>query len=149
MGLLDEAIRDHLELKRRRGADPAEVAREQHEALDPVPDRGSSDALGQSGEDAPPGSTPHDDGDLSPLAIDLVAANYASEVPPPPIETEGANRAGEASGMEETAELDMKAVFEHGVSGEAEETAPVSEPIAGQEHLDFVQDAQSGASPEQ
>jgi len=28
MGDLDEAIREHLELKRRRGADPAEVARE-------------------------------------------------------------------------------------------------------------------------
>jgi hypothetical protein len=37
MGLLDDAIREHLELKRRRGADPGEVAREQHEALDPVP----------------------------------------------------------------------------------------------------------------
>jgi hypothetical protein len=33
MGLLDDAIRDHLELKRRRGADPGEVAREQSEAL--------------------------------------------------------------------------------------------------------------------
>jgi len=36
MGDLDEAIREHLELKRRRGADPAEVAREEHEALAPV-----------------------------------------------------------------------------------------------------------------
>jgi hypothetical protein len=34
MGLLDDAIRDHLELKRRRGADPGEVAREQQEVLD-------------------------------------------------------------------------------------------------------------------
>jgi len=34
MGLLDDAIREHLELKRRRGADPSEVAREQREALD-------------------------------------------------------------------------------------------------------------------
>jgi hypothetical protein len=34
MGLLDDAIREHLELKRRRGADPGEVAREQREALD-------------------------------------------------------------------------------------------------------------------
>jgi hypothetical protein len=34
MGLLDDAIREHLELKRRRGADPGEVAREEHEALD-------------------------------------------------------------------------------------------------------------------
>jgi hypothetical protein len=37
MGLLDDAIREHLELKRLRGADPGEVAREQREALDPVP----------------------------------------------------------------------------------------------------------------
>jgi hypothetical protein len=37
MGLLDDAIREHLELKRRRGADPGEVAREQREALAPVP----------------------------------------------------------------------------------------------------------------
>ncbi len=33
---LADAIRDHLELKRQRGADPAEVAREEHEALAPV-----------------------------------------------------------------------------------------------------------------
>ena len=33
MGLLDDAIREHLELKRRRGADADEVARQEHEAL--------------------------------------------------------------------------------------------------------------------
>ena len=36
MGILDDAIRDHLELKRRRGADPAEVERAEREALGPV-----------------------------------------------------------------------------------------------------------------
>ncbi len=36
MGLLDDAIRDHLDLKRRRGADPAEVERAEREALGPV-----------------------------------------------------------------------------------------------------------------
>jgi hypothetical protein len=36
MGLLDEAIKDHLELKRRHGADPSEVARLEHEALGPA-----------------------------------------------------------------------------------------------------------------
>jgi len=35
MGLLDDAIKEHLELMRRRGVDPAEVARQEHEALDP------------------------------------------------------------------------------------------------------------------
>jgi hypothetical protein len=36
MGLLDEAIRDHLELKRLQGADPEEIARKEREALEPV-----------------------------------------------------------------------------------------------------------------
>jgi hypothetical protein len=36
MGLLDEAIREHLELKRRRGADAGELSREESEALGPV-----------------------------------------------------------------------------------------------------------------
>jgi hypothetical protein len=36
MGLLDDAIRDHLELKRRHGADPSEVAEQEQEALGPA-----------------------------------------------------------------------------------------------------------------
>ena len=36
MGLLDDAIREHLDLKRRRGADPDEVERAEREALGPV-----------------------------------------------------------------------------------------------------------------
>src|SRR3954463_12416777 len=35
MGLLDEAIREHLELKRRRGADVSEVERQENEAFGP------------------------------------------------------------------------------------------------------------------
>jgi hypothetical protein len=52
MGLLDDAIRDHLELKRRRGADPGEVAREQREALDaefePTPEQAGPDLVAPS-----------------------------------------------------------------------------------------------------
>jgi len=36
MGLLDDAIREHLDLKRQRGADPGEVERLEREALGPV-----------------------------------------------------------------------------------------------------------------
>jgi len=36
MGLLDDAIREHLELKRKRGGDPDEVARLENEALGPA-----------------------------------------------------------------------------------------------------------------
>src|SRR5829696_1658110 len=37
MGLLDEAIREHLELKRRHGADDEEIARQEAEAFGPAP----------------------------------------------------------------------------------------------------------------
>jgi hypothetical protein len=36
MGLLDDAIRDHLDLKRRHGADPGELDQAEREALGPV-----------------------------------------------------------------------------------------------------------------
>jgi hypothetical protein len=36
VGLLDDAIREHLDLKRRRGADPTEIERAEREALGPV-----------------------------------------------------------------------------------------------------------------
>jgi hypothetical protein len=49
MGLLDDAIREHLELKRRRGADPTEVERAEREALGPVR-RGPEEPLMPSAE---------------------------------------------------------------------------------------------------
>jgi hypothetical protein len=48
MGLLDDAIREHLELKRKHGADPDDVARQEQEALGP----------GQHNEFAQPESVP-------------------------------------------------------------------------------------------
>jgi hypothetical protein len=36
MGLLDEAIREHLELQRKRGGDPTDLARQEQEALGPA-----------------------------------------------------------------------------------------------------------------
>lgn len=46
MGLLDDAIREHLELKKRRGADTAEVARQEQEAFGP-PRRGDFEPAAQ------------------------------------------------------------------------------------------------------
>jgi len=65
MGLLDDAIREHLELKRRHGADPDEVTRQEREALGaPVrgefakpageePDEGDEPAAVAAGGQAP------------------------------------------------------------------------------------------------
>jgi hypothetical protein len=96
MGLLDDAIRDHLELKRSRGADPSEIAREEREALEPVfPD-----------EPRPPGFS------------DEPQATVLDEEPPHGDPLEEAAEAAEAPADapvqpygDETAELDMEAVL--------------------------------------
>lgn len=92
MGLLDDAIREHLELKRLRGADPGEVARDEREALGPV--LGDEDAaLAAEHEGAGPAQPgPEDDG-----------APFLDE------DERGAG-AYSAAG-EETAEIDMHAVL--------------------------------------
>lgn len=67
MGLLDDAIREHLECKRQHGADPDEVARQEHEALGPIdrgynaPSAADTDAVEgfpQQGKEAAPASAP-------------------------------------------------------------------------------------------
>src|SRR5215218_11455949 len=50
MGLLDDAIREHLELKRRHGADPDEISRQEREALG-APVRGEFAKPGDEGPD--------------------------------------------------------------------------------------------------
>jgi hypothetical protein len=52
MGLLDDAIREHLELKRRHGADPDEVSRQEREALG-APVRGEFAKPAEAGAEAP------------------------------------------------------------------------------------------------
>jgi hypothetical protein len=116
MGLLDEAIREHLELKRRRGADPAEVAREQREALDPISAPApTADPLDGAADGALEGDPPTEEhavgaeaGDAHPAdAID--AEGYA----PDAASTVGPGDSAAPSSLEpdETAELDMSTVL--------------------------------------
>lgn len=69
MGLLDDAIREHLELKRRRGADPAELERAEREALGPVRRKEAADVAGRGSEPydeaTADGSDPYDDEELA------------------------------------------------------------------------------------
>jgi hypothetical protein len=53
MGLLDDAIKEHLELKRKRGADAEEVSRLEQEALGP-PQRGEFAGATAPAQDAEP-----------------------------------------------------------------------------------------------
>ncbi len=90
MGLLDDAIREHLELKRLQGADPGVVAREEQDALGPVPRRGDA-AYGDDADDAP-GLETHDE-----------------EVPPALDSPTTADSVDSESVGQETVEINMEA----------------------------------------
>ena len=113
MGLLDDAIREHLELKRRRGADAEEVTRQEQEALGApqraefagaTPAAAAPDAL----EDAPVEEAPAPEPEPEPvpepepdIPLDQATVEYAppaeeeEEAPAPPQE-------GEEDVLEET-----------------------------------------------
>ncbi|HTW41234.1 MAG TPA: hypothetical protein VMD79_02840 [Solirubrobacteraceae bacterium] len=140
MGLLDEAIREHLELKRRRGADPGAVAREEREALAPA----FEDAPASSGaaeehavakvHDAP-GENAADDGLEEHAASDAfdaaVEQTYVEEAPTEAhaLPTPGSSPVEEhpeehPAISQETAELDMQSVIgEDGAAGADSDSA--------------------------
>ena len=121
MGLLDDAIREHMELKRLRGADPSEVARQERDALGPVvrePDGdeqelrdgedgpgepGDHEARGGSGRDEHGGHDPHDEPAPSGGAA---GGGDPAEGPHPAKGPDFANVG------QETAELDMRTVLD-------------------------------------
>jgi hypothetical protein len=94
MGLLDDAIREHLELKRRRGADPAEVEQQEREAFGPV--RGGAAPAHAEDEDlvadtahAPLHDEPEPLAGREPLRDEPAAHEQpppgdARDIPPPP-----------------------------------------------------------------
>ena len=90
MGVLDDAIREHLELKRKQGADEDEIERQQEEALGPA--RREAESAEEDGAEGPAQAEPQDDG--------------AEEAHPagPQLETEedGAEAAPEAEAQLET-----------------------------------------------
>jgi hypothetical protein len=92
MGLLDDAIRQHLELKRLHGADPQEVARQEDEALGPIggqePDR--DDAAPAERAEAPPAADEIEP-EEPPVPYEPPAAEVEAEEPePPPVAPEPA-----------------------------------------------------------
>jgi hypothetical protein len=149
MGLLDDAIRDHLELKRRRGADPGEVAREQHEALEPIIPGDSAPSNG--GAESSPDPVLEDSGERDeaqrPAAEDVDHADARL----PDAQGHGGHESPDPTGLgQETAELDMESVLQdHGAThpheerhdpgdsaARREESDPYGE-VPGQERLSF------------
>lgn len=115
MGLLDDAIREHLELKRLRGADPGAVAREEQDALGPVRREGEAGHSGQDGNEHK--ASPEADGSFSP---DSESAPVADSLP-----------AGQ-----ETIEINMEAELAAGTdfgpeqdAKEPKRAAPVAHPV--------------------
>jgi hypothetical protein len=79
MGLLDDAIREHLELKRRHGADPEEVSRQEEEALGAARQaefaRPEEQPEGEAGADEESAAEPFD--------IEADDTEAEAEAPPP------------------------------------------------------------------
>ncbi|CAA9484473.1 MAG: hypothetical protein AVDCRST_MAG38-2239 [uncultured Solirubrobacteraceae bacterium] len=87
MGLLDDAIREHLELKRQHGAPDEEVKRQEHEALGPIRRRGEPDpdaAIETPAGAVPAGAQPEAPGDEPGADVEVTAAGEATGVVPPP-----------------------------------------------------------------
>jgi hypothetical protein len=99
MGLLDDAIREHLDLKRRRGADPTEIERAEREALGPVrrgPEPVESDQLpGEPGDELlpefEPGTAP--EWEEEPAAYPDDPTQLHEPLPDPPLDEDEAYHA--------------------------------------------------------
>src|SRR4051812_41395815 len=75
MGLLDDAIREHLELKSKHGADPEDVARQEQEALGPGQRNEFAQPAAEEAAPAEPEPVPAPEDEEAPAAI------AASELP--------------------------------------------------------------------
>jgi hypothetical protein len=101
MGLLDDAIREHLELKRQQGADPEELARKEREALEPViPDEPAT-----WGADA--SSVALDEASVVEPPVEPAPEEFESESPAPEVQ----DAADLSTVGQETVEIDMREVL--------------------------------------
>src|SRR3954452_23185792 len=122
MGLLDDAIREHLDLKRRRGADPSEIAREESEALGPVRREAPDDA--------------HEGGSVSlssyadhePAALDEPAAAYDDDSEPAPYDAADDLVAGEPPATHDAPYAERE---------DESATPPHGDPLAHQQTREF------------
>ncbi|MBI5104315.1 MAG: hypothetical protein HZB46_04900 [Solirubrobacterales bacterium] len=83
MGLLDDAIKEHLELKRRHGGDPSEIARQEAEALGPVR-RGEVDLAAPSAAPAAPAAPAEPEEPAGAVRLEDEPAAQTPRAPEPP-----------------------------------------------------------------
>jgi hypothetical protein len=106
MGLLDDAIRDHLELRRLRGADPGDVARAEQDALGP--------AGGESG------SEPSVQADSQADNLPRAGGSFSAESE----QFSDAGTSVSSHGSQETIEINMEAELERDIDVEYGMDAP-------------------------
>jgi hypothetical protein len=124
MGLLDDAIREHLELKRRRGADAEEVTRLEQEALGP-PQRGEFAA-------ATPAAEPDE-----PAAVQAEPAPEPAEDEPEPEPEPEPRDAAQDAWLEDEAPPEPEAPEEIVVEQPTVEyAAPAEPPAEGEDVLE-------------
>ncbi|HEY0517393.1 MAG TPA: hypothetical protein VGD00_09750 [Solirubrobacteraceae bacterium] len=150
MGLLDEAIRDHLELKRRRGADPTEIARAQRDALEPVfPGEAPQTAEQELAEDDPaqPEFAPQDTDAALEQAPEPARAPNSAE----PLTAEAADAAEPHFSTptlgQETAELDVEAYMQAEVDAPAPQPPPSHAEQSDDELLEWEQPSAAAEPP--
>jgi hypothetical protein len=140
MGLLDEAIRDHLELKRRHGADPGEIARIEHEALGPAR---REPAAATAPVEEPP-SAPYDDEEYG--YGDEVPAEERLDAPVHHLEPRRVAEPEPQPEPEEPVAAEEPAVAEPDEDVPAEDAPPASS--AEQETQQFSLEELDAAAPE-
>jgi hypothetical protein len=163
MGLLGDAIREHLELKRTRGADASEVLRQEREALGasgrpeaPLPDSEPvarveeplADGVFDAAVEAPAGAAEEAEVQATEPAVETVEG-AAAELP-----TEAEEDApavpdpGHIALEQETAEVDMKAML--GVDGDEHVMDPIEERLGYEQEISAAHDEDEpwGTPPE-
>jgi hypothetical protein len=153
MGLLDDAIREHLELKRRHGADPDEVARQEHEALGEtrraefarpegaegvaVPDERHDDVPDDVAEAAPTAEHEVEDAPASHEPFDVEADEPPAAAAEPPATTEPAAppAADDPWLAEERDEVPADEALDHPRGGDEEVGGADEEVRAGDEEV--------------
>jgi hypothetical protein len=138
MGLLDDAIKEHLELKRKRGADAEEVARLEQEALGP-PQRGEFAGAPASDEPDEPAA----------VVADAPAEERAAPAPEPVAPESEPTPEPESDPESEPGARAAPAWLDDEPPAEEPEEVPEDEPVVvDQPTVEYATPAEPGSNPD-
>jgi hypothetical protein len=132
MGILDDAIRDHLDLKRRRGTDEPEIKRLEDEAFGPP---GRPDASGVAGPTASAVAEPPVETSSPEITPEDLGLESLPETPPPAVEPGGETPPPDGPAPEQPPEPQPERTPDGGADASSE---PVAEQEGGIAFHDFA-----------